>query len=538
MKRRLFLISFCLLFASSLFGADNRKLDNKIKERITKGRKTEKVRVIVQRFTPASKADFDDVRGKGGKVGRELKRLRAYVAEMTLDQIEKMSDNPNVKNISLDEPVRAHAGEFNVASGAALATQTYGVTGAGIGVAIVDSGIASHPDLQNVVKSVDFVDPARNGGYDGFGHGTHVAGIVGGSGSSSGGTYKGAAPGVKLVDLRVLNDNGGGYTSDVMAAIEWAVDNRNNPGNNGQPMNIRVINLSLGHRPYESTATDPLTVMSRYAVQNGVVVVAAAGNYGKDVNGNTTYGGITSPGNERSVITVGAMTTWGTDSRSDDTVATYSSRGPTVIEGLMKPDVVAPGSQVVAALSPNSAIANAYPQLKVGSSYLKLSGTSMAAPVVSGAVAMMLQQNPSMTPNAVKAALMFTAEQRTELPVARGAGYVNIAGAVNLAANINTAAPAGQYWILNAGLGLNYSNVIGGFPATWSQTIVWEEALSAGNPIFYNEGAWSQTYIWGTGSTSTATTIVWETSLADLTNGVLGQTIVWEEALTIVWEEP
>jgi serine protease AprX len=537
MKRRLFLLSFCLLFASSLFG-QSVKLDDKIKDKINKGKKTEKIRVIIQHRVPATATDKNDIKAKG-KIKRELPSIRAIVAEMTVDQVQKASTKPNVTRISIDEPVRAHAAEPGVVSGATLAAQTYGVTGAGIGIAVIDSGIAAHPDLPNVVKSVDFVSTNQNGGYDPFGHGTHVAGIIGGSGAASGGAHKGVAPGVKLIDLRVLGADGSGYTSDVLAALEWAIDHKNGTGSNGQPLNIRVINLSLGHRPFEPTAVDPLTTLCRLAVENGIVVVAAAGNFGKDGNGNLMYGGITSPGNEPAVLTVGAMTAWGTDNRTDDTVATYSSRGPTAFEHIVKPDIAAPGSQIIAAMSPNSLLATSFPQLQSGGSYLRLSGTSMATPVVAGSVALMLQQNPTMTPNTVKGVLMFTAEHRNADALSVGAGYINVAGAVNMAANINSSAPANQYWLINGGIGLNYTNVIGGSPVVWGQTLVWDNGQYSGSELFYNTSVWDQGTVWGE-PLVWAETIVWELLDAmSYVQEVGGLTIVWEtvEGLTIVWDE-
>ena len=573
-QRRLFFTLFCLLFAGSVFGQsgqnggkdngrsqnrdrdqnynewdrsgkrDHPKLDNHLYNWVhwdqTYGDKKEKIRVIVQHVTPSTTSDDADIAKKGGKTTHQYGKLKMSVVEVPADAVEKLADSKNVKYVSLDEPVQGFWGEPRVASGAALATQTYGVTGAGIGVAVIDSGIAAHPDLQNVVKAVDFVDSSKTGGVDTYGHGTHVASIVAGSGSASFGWFKGIATGAKLIDLRVLNATGGGYTSDVIEAIEWAVQNKNAMGNDGRSMNIRVINLSLGHRPYESTATDPLATAARFAVQNGIVVAAAAGNYGKDATGQTIYGGITSPGNEPAVITVGAMTTWGSDDRSDDTVATYSSRGPTAVEHLVKPDITAPGSQVVAAMSSGSTLANNFPQLRIGSSYIRMSGTSMATPVVAGAVALMLQKNPSLTPNAVKAALMFTAEHRTGSPLAFGAGYVNVAGAVNMAANINTNVPAGMYWMVNNGLGLNYHNIIGGSPVTWGQTIVWNNALYSGTEMLYNAATWSGSMVWGSTIVwDEALTIVWDEALSNSAD-IVGLTIVWDECagLSIVWDEP
>ncbi|MBI4474639.1 MAG: S8 family peptidase [Acidobacteria bacterium] len=540
MKRLVLVLSVMMFFGGSLF-AENNKFDSALKRKIQDHKErrangAERIRIIVQRLTPASPSELEDLGRKGARIVRQFNSIRAHALEVPLSQLERMGDNANVLHISLDDRVRSHAGTPYVASGAVQAVQAYGVTGAGIGVAVIDSGIGVHPDLSNVIRAVDFVQPANTGGNDPFGHGTHVAGIIAGSGSASGGAYHGMSPNVKLVDLRVLDSNGQGYTSDVIAAIEWAIQHRNDTVN-GNSLNIRIINLSLGHQPYEPTSTDPLTTVCRIAVRNGIVVVVAAGNFGKDSNGNVVHGGITSPGNEPAVLTVGAMTTWGTDSRMDDTVASYSSRGPTVVENVLKPDIVAPGSKVVAASVSSSFLATNYPQLQVGSGYIALSGTSMATGVASGAVAMMLQANPHLTPNAVKAALMFTAENRRETPLEEGAGYINVMGAVNLAANINTTVPAGMYWILNNGLNLQYSNYIAGSLVVWGQTIVWDDALFSGNAILYNQTAWSQTIVWGVEDTSWATTIVWETDALALSGYVGGLTIVWEEALTIVWDD-
>jgi serine protease AprX len=542
MRRIALVISALALFCCSAFGK-NPKLDQKLND-IINGHKNEKVRVIIQRRLPISQADNDEITRNGGKVFRTFNFLHAQAVELPVAVLEKFSTHPNVLDISIDERLLNSVAttEASIVSGAAQATQTYGVTGAGIGVAVIDSGIAVHPDLPNVVKAVDFVDSGRNGGYDPFGHGTHVAGTIAGNGAASQGAHKGSATGVNLIDLRVLDANGAGYTSDVIAAIEWAINNRTAAGNNGQSMNIRVLNLSLGHIPYESAKTDPLTTACRIAVQNGIVVVASAGNYGKDSSGKTVFGGITSPGNEPAVLTVGAVTTWGTYTRADDTIATYSSRGPTLIDNHLKPDVVAPGGSIVAAMSPGSYLAVNYPTLQQDGAYLRLSGTSMAAPTVSAVVALMLQANPSLKPNALKAELMFTAEDLRALPIAQGAGYLNAAGALNLTENINPNGLSGQYWLLNNGTGLNYSNVIAGWPAVWSQTIVWGDNVLRGNSLFFNSAAWANTIIWGD-TIVWSDTIVWDETIVwsenTVTNLVDAETIVWAdvEAMTIVWDD-
>src|SRR5207244_2519905 len=281
-----------------------------------------------------------------------------------------------------------------------------GVTGKGIGVAVVDSGISPHKALTNkVVANVSFVtgDPSV---LDAFGHGTHVAGIIAGSGDAAASVTSlytgGIAPDVKLVNVRVLGANGTGLTSDVIAGIDWAINHRTT-------YNIRVINLSLGHPVFESASTDPLCVEVQKAVIAGIVVVASAGNSGKSADGRTVLGSISSPGNSPAALTVGALNTWGTVSRGDDTVTTYSSRGPTRFDNIVKPDLAAPGNKIISLQAAGSYLAATYPFLhKAGTgnnSYMQLSGTSMAAPMVSGAVALLLQGTPSMSASQVKLAL-------------------------------------------------------------------------------------------------------------------------------------
>jgi serine protease AprX len=221
------------------------------------------------------------------------------------------------------------------------------VTGQQVRVAVLDSGIAPVGDMSaQIMQTVDLITGSTTPS-DPYGHGTHVAGILAGVGTSSNYKYLGAAPQASIFNIRVLDQDGSGLTSNVIAGIEWVI--KYNSHNKKTP--IRVINMSLGHAPMESAATDPLTLECRKAVAAGIVVVASAGNYGKDPNGNSVYGGITSPGTEPSVITVGAVNTHGSLNRADDIVAGYSSRGPT-IDGLIKPDLVAPGSNIVAPLAP------------------------------------------------------------------------------------------------------------------------------------------------------------------------------------------
>src|SRR5947199_925556 len=272
-------------------------------------------------------------------------------------------------------------------------------TGAGIGVALIDSGVSNHSDLNlgilpfsRVAYQQSFVPGNSNSG-DQYGHGTHIAGLIAGDGLSSSGvvfskTFKGIAPGAKIVNLRVLDANGAGTDSQVIAAINQAISLKSK-------YNIRVINLSLGRAVYETYKLDPLCLAVEKAWKSGIVVVVAAGNNGR-YQPTSGYATVTSPGNDPYVITVGAMKTMGTASRNDDQMASYSSKGPTALDAVAKPDIVAPGNLLVSLEAPGSTLYNQYSGNHVpnnfyvnggntvsSSSYFTLSGTSMAAGVVS-----------------------------------------------------------------------------------------------------------------------------------------------------------
>jgi subtilisin family serine protease len=300
------------------------------------------------------------------------------------------------------------------------------VSGAGVGVAVVDSGFAAHPALNGrVAAAVSFVsgDPSTG---DGFGHGTHIAGTIAGSGDAAArvtaGYRGGIAPGAHLVNVRVLGNEGVGYTSDVIAGIQWVIGNRDRYA-------IRVVNLSLGHPVVESCLTDPLCLTVERAAAAGLVVVASAGNGGKDAQGRRVLASISTPGNAALAITVGALNTFGTVQRNDDGVTTYSSRGPTRFDLRLKPDVVAPGNRILSLGVSQSALARRFPQQLVGTgsnSYFVMSGTSMAAAMVSGVSALLMERGPGLTVHQVKAALQLSASfMANEGLLSAGAGSVN-----------------------------------------------------------------------------------------------------------------
>lgn len=372
----------------------------------------------------------------GLRIVRELEH--ESVVEATGAQLEALSAEAGVDHLSGDTPVRSF---MNVSNKSTAADQTRagtwgllgigsipGVTGQGIGIALLDSGISPHKALgTRVVANVSLVTGDTDK-IDEFGHGTHIAGIITGSASAASGVTSsyggGIAPGAHLVNVRVLGANGTGLTSDVIAGIDWVIANRSK-------YNIRIINLSLGHSVMEPAATDPLCEAVARAVRAGIVVVASAGNRGKTEDGRQILGGITSPGNSPYAITVGALNTWNTVSRTDDSVTTYSSRGPTRFDLAVKPDVVAPGNKVVSLKASGSYLASAYPTTHVAGSgtnaYMRLSGSSMATGVVSGGVALLLHGNKYLTPQQIKVLVQTGSSYLPEDGlVAAGAGSVNV----------------------------------------------------------------------------------------------------------------
>jgi len=286
-----------------------------------------------------------------------------------------------------------------------------------------------------------------------------------------------------------------------------------------------VANLSVGAAVVESYRTDPLAVAAKRAVDAGVVVVTAAGNLGRNAAGQTQYGAITAPGNAPWVLTVGAYSHQGTVWRTDDVVAPYSSRGPSAVDFEAKPDLVAPGTGIVSLSDPTSTFyVSKASQLLNGSRstsykpYLSLSGTSMAAPMVTGTVALMMEANPSLTPNMVKAILQYTSQRYSSYDaLSQGAGFLNSYGAVQLARFFRTA---------RAGDRLPMS-------LAWSKQILWGNHRISGGVVRPNANAFELGTVWGSAIDASGDNIVWGTLFgADDDNIVWGtfdllDNIVW-----------
>jgi serine protease AprX len=435
----------------------------------------------------------------GGTLGPVLSIINGRAASVPNISLMTLAANPVVRHVALDRPVVALMERTSSTIGAAAVRESLGVTGAGIGVAVIDSGVmADHDDLSvaagapRVAAFVDFVGVSGTP-YDDNGHGTHVAGIIAGSGFDSGGARGGVAPGAHLAVMKVLDSQGMGHISRVIAALDYVVTHR-------AELNLRVVNLSIAAHVSESYSSDPLAQATRAAVDQGLVVVAAAGNNGRGAQDGVQYGGIGAPGNAPWVLTVGASSHQGTLDRSDDIVALFSSRGPTAVDRAAKPDLVAPGVGTESLSVPNSYLYNTRPQYLLNGTvatpyppYLSLSGTSQAAPVVAATVALMLEANPALTPNAVKAILQYTAQIHPDYDaLTQGAGLLNSRGAVELARFFTSPDT------------LAYPDSDG-----WGKQLVWGNVRITGGRLTPTATAWRADVAWGSTSTPTGEHVAW-----------------------------
>ncbi len=362
-----------------------------------------------------------------------------------------------------------------------------GVTGAGVTVALLDTGVAASPDFSGRLVQVTDSQTGKVSNCenlsgqstctDQYGHGTFLAGLIAGNGASSGGRYVGVAPGAKILSIKVGGPDGSADVSNVLAGIQWAVTFRSQ-------YKIKVLNLSLGTDSTSPWTTDPLNYAVERAWAAGITVVVSASNRGP------TAGTISKPADDPYVITVGAVDDLATASRTDDMLPDFSGRGPTA-DGLAKPDVVAPGAHLVSLRAVGSTIDVLFPTY-VDTEYRQGSGTSMSAAVVSGVVALMLAAKPTMVPDRVKYALMNTAHPvATSSPTNQvGRGLVDA-----YAATYN--APAGT-----ANAGLARSSGLGdpvSLDATRGGVVVRSKGPGA---LVVNAALTAQLLVWDPGGTT------------------------------------
>lgn len=361
----------------------------------------EEVPVIIQ-FKEVNQNLKQSIARLTTRLKSELSIIDGYAGQMSTDVIYRLSSSPEVDYISFDSQVFTQL-DISTAAMEAYFPHARGYEGEGTTIAVIDTGVAPHDDLTKPVnRIVDFKDFVNNKitPYDDNGHGTHVAGIIGSNGYSSRGRLAGVAPKANIVGIKALDENGGGSTSDIIAAISYVIENKDR-------LNIKLINLSLGTPATSSSDKDPLCKAVDRAIAEGIIVVTAAGNSGP--NEKT----ILSPGISENVITVGAVDDKRTVDISDDTIATFSSRGPTK-EGINKPDLVAPGVNIKSLSNTKF------------DSYTSLSGTSMATPLVTGSIALLLNKNNKLTHHEVKRMLINSCiDIKTDLD-SQGAGLLNL----------------------------------------------------------------------------------------------------------------
>jgi serine protease AprX len=517
-------------------------------------------RYIVQ--SASAEAARDAVSQAGGIVTGDLSVIRAVAAALGEQELAALRAAPI-------QQLRIYRDTTVIASSPGAQPETYyptevdaaglhlgGVTGRGVTVAVVDSGLWSNQGpLQSapgesgsrILAQYDVILARQNPHYylpsrlesysrnitDTYGHGTHVTSVIASSGVAATGNYQGVAPGVNLVSVRALDSNGNGLYSDVISAVQWVINQRLRYG-------IRVLNLSLGAPPSGPYWQDPLNQAVMAAWASGIVVVTAAGNRGPDALS------INAPGNVPYVITVGAVTdNWHPLQATQYRLDSFSSSGPT-LEGFVKPDVLGMGGHIMAYAPDDGTLAQQYPSwFTEPYSDMTMSGTSQAAATVSGVVALMLQVNPALTPDQVKCHLMAGAhpavnsdgnraysifQQGAGLVDAHDAAYSSVSGCANQGVNVlldlaglqhyggranqdsqgnlyvmQVAASAPPRRPLLSGVGALASPlpIVGGLlqdvPLP-GDGLLWNGAYTASSGYHWSEGyAWSEGYHWSEG---------------------------------------
>jgi serine protease AprX len=491
------------------------------------------------------------VQAVGGKVTHKLGIIDAVAAELTAAERAALAKNRAVRRIAAnyalnsaakggkpskhtpnDEPVTEGDAQYTALVDADRLQQE-GVTGRGVTVAVLDTGLEPLIpllfDTANVARvpvQYDAIADSLLGGIsdsDQSGHGTHVTSIVANGSTDAAGYYRGLAPDVDLLPVKAFDANGQGTYADVIRGLDWIVAHKDQYG-------IRVLNLSFSAPPHSRYWDDPLNQAVMAAWQAGIVVVASAGNRGPDP---MTIG---VPGNVPYIITVGAMTdSYTPNDPSDDVLASFSAAGPTA-EGFVKPEVVAPGGHLHAMMDFFDRIAQDHPEFYEDGYYFTMSGTSQATAVVSGVVAQMLQADPSLTPDAVKCRLMASARHATAADgspaygiLQQGAGLVNAYDAVystaadcanhgldvaaDLADTQHFAGPArmdsdGNFYIVGPD-GTLYS---GSF--LWADSFLWSDSF-----LWADSFLWSDSFLW-------ADSFLWSDSF------LWADSFLWSDALT------
>jgi serine protease AprX len=430
------------------------------------------------------------VDGLGINIGTTLSFVNAVTAKLSSLQVSLLDAIPGiVVTPDLTVNVQGSIGPSGHAPSDVFTQQTgaaqlwaQGDTGAGVNVAVLDTGISALPDFAG--RMVDGVDLSGgdNPWVDSFGHGTFVAGLIAGNGASSNGAYTGEAPGAGLVSVKVAGSSGQTDLATVIEGVGWTIVNQSKD-------DIRVLNMSLGYLPVESTVLDPLDQAVEKAWESGITVVASAGNSGP---GNGT---VLSPGDDPLVITTGAIDDGAQANPAADSMTTFSSVGPTNPDGWFKPDLVTSGRSVVSLRDPGSTIDVQNPSARVGNANFVGSGTSFSSAITSGAAALLIAADPSYTPNTVKGTLLgTTAPGPVGNPFVDGHGILNVAAAVSSAPmTLNQPVP-NLLTLLGGTVGLETAGAMGSWnPANWTGS-VWNGSVwngSVWNGSVWNGSTWN-----------------------------------------------
>ena len=420
-----------------------------------------------------------------GVVTQELPIINAFAAHLSAQAALDLANDPDVRWVSLDAPVESSKRKTISESEQVTPTpvnyflETLGVRpvwemglkGQGITVAVIDSGTNQEKDLQvdptkakpdsRVLEQLTF---NSNAGHvnDATGHGTHVAGIIGGSGYRSDGLYAGIAPEVNFVSLKISDDTGMAYESDAIGAMQWVLDHKDK-------YNIRAVNMSVNSTQESSYHTSPLDAAAEILWFNGIVVVASVGNKGPAGGYNTANA---APANDPFIITVGATNEHGSADISNDTLASFSAHGTTV-DGFNKPELIAPGTDIISILGPGIWISEHQDHVIMNGEYFRLSGTSMSAPMVTGAAVLLLQDEPNLTPDQVKYRLINSSQF-----IGGGDPYLDIYAAVTGTSSESA----------NTGLVASQLLWSGDDPVSWD-SVAWNSV--AWNSVAWNSVAWN-----------------------------------------------